>query len=323
MWNGELVISKKCISFIQAMGVIFMALNGTILIIITAVCFGVAAPAAKIAYGEGANPVLVLAVRFSTAAVILWIYTIIRKRGRIAKLSKRQLAILFTTGGIVYFATTILYYNAIIYIPVSLHVIIFNVYPLLINIFSAAVLKEKISRKQLTALLGGFGGIVMMVWSPEIYINWLGVLLSFLSALGNGCYVLMVGNKSIEELDSITVTTYITTSAAVSFVIAGFVTNGLDAHVSLKGLLAVLFVAIFSTVVATITLYLGVKKIGASKASIISNFEPVVGALLGILLLKEKLTSLQVVGAILIIISVVLLSLEKGEAPTGVSAAEK
>jgi len=290
-----------------------MAANGTILIMITAVCFGLAAPAAKIAYSEGASPIFALAVRFSMAALVLWAYNIFFGRREKLSVTKRQLILLFFTGGIVYFLTTMLYYNAILYIPVSLHVMVFYIYPTLINIFSVTVLKEKISSRQVLSLAIGFLGIAMMVWSPGILINWFGIMLSFLAALGNGSYVLMVGNKNIEGLDSITVTTYITTFAAASFIVSGIFTNQLMLNVSIKGFLAIMFVAVFSTVVATITLYLGVKKIGAARASIISTFEPVVGAFLSILLLNEKFIPLQIVGAVFVILAVVLVNIKKSD----------
>lgn len=296
-----------------------MAGNGIILMVITAVFFGLSAPAAKIAFNEGASPVILLAVRFSAAALVLWIYRLTQRKKSKVAVSKKQLLLLFLTGGILYFATTILYFNAIIYIPVSLHVIVFNIYPFLINIFSFAILKERIFLNQVFALLVGFLGTILMVWAPGIYINWFGVLLSFLAAFGNSSYVLMVGSRAIEKLDSITVTTYIATFAAVSFIASGLVTGQLSVHISFKGLLAILFIAIFSTVVATITLSLGIKKIGASRASVISTLEPVAGALTGILFMNEKFTPLQVIGAVFIISAVALVGLKKQSTSPDVS----
>lgn len=284
---------------------------GTIMVLIAATCFGISAPAAKVAYSEGASPVFMLAMRFTAAALILWVYNLVSGRRKEVMVTRKQLIMLFLIGGITYFATTILFFNAIIYIPVSLHVMVFYVYPFLINIFAVAILKEKMVPKQVVALIIAFLGIIMMVWAPGIYVNWFGVLLSVLAALCNGSYVLMLGSKYIEKLDSITVTTYISTFAAVSFLITSVLTNQIGLEVSAKGWGAILFIAVFTTVVATIALYLGIKEIGASRASIISTFEPVIAVLLGILMLGERLVLLQIIGGTLIIIAVVLVNMVK------------
>jgi len=289
-------------------------IRGTIMVLIAAACFGATGIAAKVAYNDGAGPVFVLAMRFTTAASILWIYNFVSGRKKEIMVNKKQLIMLFLLGGIIYFVTTMFYFNAIIYIPVSLHVMVFYIYPFFVNVFAIVILKEKLVSKQVAALIIAFSGIIMMVWAPGIYVNWFGVLLSICSALCNASYVLILGSRYIEELDSITVTTYIATFAALSFLITGFFTGQLVAGVSAKGWGAILFIAIFSTVVATIALYLGVKDIGVSKASIISTFEPVVATLLGLLILDETLVFFQIVGSILVIAAVVLINTIKTDA---------
>ncbi len=289
--------------------------RGTIMVLITAVCFGATGIAAKLAYAEGATPIFVLVMRFTTAAILLWIYNLVSGRMGKGSITRKQLLLLFLAGGIFNFTTTMCYFNAIVYIPVSLNVMILYLYPVLINLFSAVILKERMMSRQVIALVMAFSGIVMMVWAPGIYINWFGVLLAAFAALSNSSYVLMLGSRLIEELDSITVSTYVTTFAAVSFLITGAAANQLGLHISVGGWGAILFIALFCTVIATIALYLGVKEIGASRASIICTFEPVVAALLGILILKETLTVFQAAGAVLIIAAVVIVNTVKTPTP--------
>jgi DME family drug/metabolite transporter len=57
------------------------------------------------------------------------------------------------------------------------------------------------------------------------------------------------------------------------------------------------------------------RRIPASNASIVATLEPAVATLLGWLFLNERLEPLQLVGAGLILLAVVILQLESGTLP--------
>jgi len=82
--------------------------------------------------------------------------------------------------------------------------------------------------------------------------------------------------------------------------------SSLNLAISVKAWEMVVFLAIVCTVLSVITLLQGVKRIGASRAAIISTFEPLSTALLGIWLLQETLDGRQLLGGALIIIGVLL-----------------
>ena len=61
--------------------------------------------------------------------------------------------------------------------------------------------------------------------------------------------------------------------------------------------------------VPTVTYISGIRRLGAPRAAILANFEPVVGVLLAALLLAEQPAALQLLGGALIIVSGVVLQL--------------
>jgi drug/metabolite transporter (DMT)-like permease len=297
-------------------------LKGSSMILISAGLFGIMGVAAKLAYNEGANTVFVLTMRFSIASVILWLYNILPHRKQKLKVTTQQAAALFLIGGVVYYGVSMLYYGAINYIPVSLNSMIFYLYPFMVNVFMIVALKERIMPAQIVALLAAMIGSVMMMWSPGIYINWLGVLIAFCSSVCFGAYIIMLGSrftKVLDGLDSITVTTYLVTFAALAMLITGAFTRKLTAGVSPKGWIAIVVIAFFSTVISSIAFYLGVREIGSSKASILSTFEPVVTVSLGILVLKEILLPTQIIGIILVISAVVIMNVVEAGKSAAVS----
>ena len=72
-----------------------------------------------------------------------------------------------------------------------------------------------------------------------------------------------------------------------------------------------LLLAIFSTLIASITFYEGLSIVGASSATLISSFEPVFVILLSAFFLKEILKFNVFVGGAIIILAVIILEYKK------------
>ncbi len=72
----------------------------------------------------------------------------------------------------------------------------------------------------------------------------------------------------------------------------------------------IFLLALISTVIALMAFIEGVKRIGPTNASILSNIEPIVGMLLGIVLLNESWSIGIVFGSVFIILSAVMVSIE-------------
>lgn len=283
-------------------------LKGTLITLIAAGGFGAAAPVAKIIYGYGITPHFMLAARFLVASVFLWMYIFIKRKQMNCKIDKQQLMTMFFIGGFVYFFTTTFYFNAIKFIPVSLHVIIFYTYPFMVNIFSFVFFKEKFSFSQVIALFVAFGGILLIVSVSNSEIKAIGILLSILAAIFNGTYILLLGIKKIKNVNSIITAAYTNTFSAISFIIYCLFKSEIYFDISYKGWLGVGFIAIVSTVVAIIALSAGIKMIGPSRASIISTFEPLEGVVLSIIFLGEQLFFKQILGMILILFSIIIIN---------------
>ena len=77
----------------------------------------------------------------------------------------------------------------------------------------------------------------------------------------------------------------------------------LDAWVNLA------LLATVSTVLPVFALNMGIQKLGATKASIVSSFEPILTSVLALIFLHENMQIIQWVGAVFIVASVVILQL--------------
>lgn len=291
-----------------------MNLKGNTLIILAAFFYGINVIISKIAYIEGASPMLVLAMRFLIASVLLWAYGLSIKGKNKLRATKAQLKPLLLIGSIVYAGFSMFYFNSINYIPVSLASVIFYLYPVIVNLFMAKIMKEKIVPKQAAALVMATLGCIFMVWSPVTHLNTFGVLLAFGACMSFSTYLILLDSsfsKELSSLDSLTVTTYITTAASITLLAVAVATKSFDASVTPKGWVAILASAFFSTFLSNILFFAGVRQVGSSRTAILSTFEPVVSVALGVILLKETLVLIQLTGIVMIIVAVVMINMLK------------
>jgi drug/metabolite transporter (DMT)-like permease len=284
---------------------------GSMLVLVSAAGFGIMGIAGKIAYAEGANAVSVLVMRYITAAVIMWLYNILTGRIKKAALNREQLTKTFLLGGVFYAVTSICFFLSLNYIPACLTSMGLYLYPVFVSLYMLVFKKEKMAKMQLSALVMAFLGTAMTVWAPGIYVNTTGMMLAVAAAGCYAVYIILLGGDfagSLSDIDPIVVSSYIVTSAAVTMTAAGLFMGQVYSSITLKGWLAVLAIAVFSTAIAIIAFYLGVKEVGPSRAAILSTFEPVVTVVLGIFVLKEVLSLIQFAGIALVISAVVIIN---------------
>jgi len=95
--------------------------------------------------------------------------------------------------------------------------------------------------------------------------------------------------------------------ACIATLIHFFVIHDLtDINLSNRVLLIAGILAIFSTVIPSFLIAAGIKRIGASTASIVNSTGPIITIILGYFLLNEQLTFNQFAGIALVIIGAAL-----------------
>lgn len=283
-------------------------LKGVVLTLLAASSFGAAAPVAKFIYQYQITPSFMLALRFLIASLFLWGYIFANRKRINYKLNKQQLVIMMIIGAVFYFFTTIFYYNAIRFIPVSIHVMIFYSYPFMVNIFAFFVLKEKTTKVQFISMSIAFLGLILTAFVSLYQVSLLGIILSLVAALFNGGYILLLGMKKINGIDSVVTAAYTNLFSSISFFIYCGITRETYVDIPLKGWFGIVFIAIVSTAIAVIGLSKGIRLIGASKASIISTFEPLEGVILSFIFLGESMNIKQIIGIVLILYAIIMIN---------------
>lgn len=283
-------------------------IKGILITLLAAASFGAIAPIAKFIYQYEITPNFMLALRFLIASLFLWGYIFVNRKRINYKLEKEQMFIMLIIGAFVYFLTTIFYFNAIKFIPVSLHVMIFYSYPFMVNIFSFLVLKEKISKKQSIAMIIAFAGLLLTLSINSSGLSIIGITLSLLAAIFNGSYILLLGLIKINRIDSVVTAAYTNLFSSISFFIYCSIRGEIYVDMPLNGWIAIVFIALVSTAIGIISLSKGIRMIGASKASIISTFEPLEGVILSFIFLGESMNIRQIIGIVLILLAIIIIN---------------
>ena len=107
------------------------------------------------------------------------------------------------------------------------------------------------------------------------------------------------------------------TGAASAFVLVSLVgPSSLDPEfpVNSQGWLLVLAMAFLITIVATALFFAGIKRIGPGTTSMVETFEAVVTISIGVLLMNESVTAMQILGTVTVLGSIVAIGLAESSA---------
>ncbi len=187
-----------------------------------------------------------------------------------------------------------------------------------IALFSFAFLKEKINGLQLLAMMLSFFGVVLVLSKGDVQL-----LLDFQFNTGD---LWMVAAVCVWGLYSVcskwamkTTSPLMTTLYAGLFGILTLVpftsTDFTFSNINSSFILSLLYTGIISTVVCMVFWNIGVQKLGATTSGIFLNFNPIFTALLAFLFIGEKLSWLQGIGGLIVILGCYLFTHFKTKLP--------
>lgn len=288
-------------------------------VIVSAACFGTLAVLTPLAYREGAEPLPLLAWRFLFAALLLGAVASIKDRRAlfISRADFGRYSALALTG---YGAASVCFFFALQYADASIVAVLLYAYPALVAIAGWLFLGHRASWQQGLAVLMTFAGcaLVVGVGTGELHAQWQGIALGLGAAVGYTLFNLL----SARWLDGRSRFTMMAYTFGIAIILPVVGTTVLDGPASLLPvgwtatawwlLLAIVLIPTF----AAITLYLeGIRGLGPAQAAVVSTFEPLFTIALAGWLLNERLTSLQLMGALLVFAGVVAAELGERLAP--------
>lgn len=283
-------------------------LIGYLLVLLSAVGFGLIPIFALYSYQSGVTVTTLLFLRFAIAAFFFFAYAVFKLK-KWTSISRKQILFMILLGGGLYTVQSLFYFLSVQYITASLASLLVYLYPIFVAVLSFFTNKERFSRSLLASIVVSLFGMVLILGLPNGTIQIKGVLLAIGSAIVYSLFIVF-GNRVIQQIPSIITSAFVTLSAALSFFIWGMSNGTLDFNFGSTGWLSILGMVLFSTILAMFTLFAGMNITGPVKASILSMIEPFITAIFSTLLLNEKIAVTQIIGGCIVLagaISVVLM----------------
>lgn len=275
-------------------------LRGDVLVIVSAVGFGVMPYFALDAYAAGLTPTGLLAYRFGIAGVVVLAFLAVT--GRLTVPSPRLLAV-GAVLGLTYAAMSWMFFNSVRYVPPSLSALLLYAYPALVALASGVLAKRMLSGRILLALALSIAGIGLTMAPGQLALGpqaWLGVLFGLAAPVLYTGYIIISGRHAA-GLPSLQVTAVVSLVASLALGLLGASTGQLQFPLPEQAWRPVLLVALVSTVLAVSTFLAGVALIGPTRASIISTVEPVANLVVGALFYGFALSAGQALGTALVL----------------------
>ncbi len=287
------------------------------MVLLSALAFGTLAILVKVGYQVGLGPEQLLTFRFALAGAGMLVVATAAGQNPL-RLPRRRVAGLLLLGSIGYFGQSITFFYALQRMAASLVELIVYTYPALVTLAGWAIYRRRLPRRQLLALAGSFAGVALLVGGIPLSGGGLALAFAIASPVLYTAYIL-IGDRLMVGIPAVAAGALSITGTAFTWLAVAAVTRTLRLPVGTGQWAVVLALAIVPTMIAITAFLAALPRIGASRSALLSTVEPVVTVALAVLLLGDRLAPIQVAGAVLVLISVLVLQLpsRRGSPPTG------
>jgi drug/metabolite transporter (DMT)-like permease len=266
-------------------------------------CYGSITPLVRLAYDDGATPLTIVALRSAVFVLAIGAYLAFT-RGGIDLPRRAWFASLVLAGFMVLWAYG--YMASVAFIPVSLAVLLFFTFPLLVAVFAAIAGQDRMTILKAVALVAAFAGLVLALGPSWGALDWRGVAFALgASVIGAFAYIFVTPVFRQYDLMQVSFLTHLW--MALGTLAYGLLVKDFALPRSMEGQLPVLLVVILY--VGAFSLWaLAMPLIGPVRTAGMMNLEPVISIALAALILGERLTYVQLGGAVLVLVALVMVA---------------
>jgi len=269
---------------------------------------------------EKIMPISLAFIRFSIAGLIMIPFLLTKYRA--VKLSARDLRTCFNLG-IVGFTLAYILQNIGLKSTKTMNAALeIASEPITMILLAAFLLRERITKAMWAGIILSLSGVLLIILPPELSkttadiaaaananYSLTGDILVLLSTICCSLYTIW-GREIVTRVPSFVVTAYAVIIGAIFLYPCALYEGGLAAAVKMSSAswFCVLYLALFATAFAYFAWYYLLEKLNASFMGIFLNLQPLIGILLGSILLNEPLTHWIISGGALIIAGVYIAS---------------
>ncbi|MDI6046546.1 EamA family transporter [Flavobacterium yafengii] len=285
-------------------------LKGVFLVGLGATSYGMLATFVKIAYGEGFTTPEVTIAQFVygiTGMLLINIFQKAKKGNDVVKASKKNITQLMLAGTSLGM-TSIFYYLAVKYIPVSIAIVLLMQTVWMGVLFEMILEKKRPSTQKIVSVVIVLIGTALAtnLIQSKVELDWRGIVLGLLSA-ASFTTTMFTANRVATHISSAQRSLFMLLGGAI--IVFGFAiatqTTPFNFEIFMKwGII----LALFGTIIPPLLFNAGFPLTGIGLGSIVSALELPVSVLMAYFLLSENVTLIQWIGIILIILAIVIMN---------------
>jgi drug/metabolite transporter (DMT)-like permease len=275
-----------------------------VMVLASATAYGTTPILAKFAYGVGLGPQQILAVRFLFAATGMVMLSSATGTN-LLRFGARRAATIGAMGAVLYTAQGLTFFLALRSLPASLVALISFTYPTMVVLFGWTFMGRSILPMHALALIASIVGVGLLLGGIRIQLGW-GLLFAIANPFVYTAY-LLIGEKVMDKGQALATSSIIIAGAAIGFCVIAGLTGELRPPPSAQGWAITVTMALVPTMLGISLLLGALPRIGAARAAVLSTWEPVVTVALAAVLLAERLSLVQLLGALVLLAAVATL----------------
>lgn len=274
--------------------------SGTLFALTAACGLGAITTQAKLLYAAGGNAMTLMLTRFVLATLlfgllILWQ----RRRFGVARELRLPLGLI----GLIWSGAMICYLVAVESIAVSLAVLIFYTYPLLVLAWALLRRQLPASPALLALFAAAFSGLVLALYGGRVTVDAAGIGFALLASIG-AAYTFIRGAGVAPRMSPLVMSFWVNAVGLV--LILPLLPGRMLFAIDTPGMIALAAATLFY-LVAILSQFQALARLSAARAAFLLNLEPVVSLLLARAVLDETLNPVQW-GGVVLVVAVIALS---------------
>ncbi|MBC7557742.1 MAG: EamA family transporter [Chryseobacterium sp.] len=285
-------------------------LKGVFLVGLGATSYGMLATLVKIAYGEGFTTPEVTIAQFVygiLGMLLINMFQKIKKGNDLIKASKKNITQLMLAGTSLGM-TSIFYYLAVKFIPVSIAIVLLMQTVWMGVIFEMILEKKRPSNQKIISVIIILFGTALAtnLIQSKVELDWRGIVLGLMAAT-SFTTTMFTANRLATHVSSAQRSLFMLLGGAV--IVTGFAiatqTTPFNFEIFMKwGII----LALFGTIIPPLLFNAGFPLTGIGLGSIVSALELPISVLMAYFLLSENVSLIQWIGIILIILAIVIMN---------------
>lgn len=280
--------------------------KAVIALIIANIIWGAASPVFKWALMD--IGVFSLAfLRFYIASIILLPFTY-----KNLKIAKEHIKPIFLVSFFGIFLNITLFFIALPYTS-SINVpIIGSIGPIILLIFAALILKEKIKKHSIKGMIISLLGVLLIIFSPtentSLDLSIKGNVLLIGATLASVISTIIAKRIAVHyDFKTITIWSFLISSMLfLPFMLNEIIHTGFLTNIGMQGIVGILFGSLLSSALAYSLFQYSLKYLNANETGIFTYIDPIAALIIAIPLLHEKITLHYIIGSVLVFAGIYL-----------------